>query len=117
MTQMTEADLIQLGRQLKEMRELAGISTAQMAVNCEKTVRTIENWEAGRNNPGRIGILAYEHFTRKKLRGQAKSTSSCDYFYGSQDSLPFDEEVVIDLRELVTNLTYTEPRGLYVRAS
>jgi transcriptional regulator with XRE-family HTH domain len=119
MAQTTE-DLAQLGRQLKGMREAAHISVAQMAVNIDKTVRTIENWESGRNNPGKVGIMAYEHFTRKRLRDQPKSDSLWGSHYGLQDPLPFDVsdgKRLIDLRdkEPVTE-DFLHPSGLYALA-
>lgn len=78
MTQLTADELAQQGQAMREMREEAGIGELQMAVALDVDPKTIRNWETGKTNPGRIGVMAYETVTRKSLRSLRRRSLSCN---------------------------------------
>lgn len=62
----------ELGPLLKEMRTQAGISEARMAVEQDVTVKTIQNWEAGRTKPIRGALLIYQSVCKRTIPGLPK---------------------------------------------
>ena len=74
---LTEEELAEQGQAMREMREAAGLSDLEMALRLDVDPKTIANWETGKTNPGRIGVMAYESVTRKTLRSLRRRVSSC----------------------------------------
>lgn len=121
MTRKSREAIAEAGRRLRDMREEAGMSTIDMAYHLEVTDRTITNWESGRTDAGKVGLIAYQTMTRKRVRELARRTSACDEVCGSDALRLFDPDAlpaVIDLRDrTVTQIAPVEPMRLYATAS
>lgn len=68
----------ELGKLLKALRTNAHRSPEWMADQLRKSVRTIHNWEAGRNRASVADVIAYETLTKTTVADLRKRVSSCN---------------------------------------
>lgn len=68
----------ELGKLIKQLRENARRSPEWLADQLRLSVRTINNWESGRNRPSVADVIAYETLTKSKLCDLLKAVSSCN---------------------------------------